>query len=156
MPRRFGLARIEPLWVSQVGKYYFLRQVFSKRAGTLGALSLLTAVFAACSSGDAEEPQFDSSAFTEINPEPEIRAFDYSVDTGFNYVDYERDRIPRDAISPIYSPKFVLSDESVLEPGEMVMGLAINGDARAYPVVMLRIREMVNDEVGGTPVLVTW
>ena len=139
-----------------MGKYYFLRQVFSERAGALGALSLLTAVFAACSSGNAGEPQFDVDAFAEINPDPEIRALDYSVDTGFNYVDYERDRIPRDAISPIYSPEFVLSDESVLEPGEMVMGLAINGDARAYPVGMLRIREMVNDEVGGTPVLVTW
>jgi hypothetical protein len=38
----------------------------------------------------------------------------------------------------------------------MVMGLEINGDARAYPTGMLRAREMVNDEVGGTPVLVSW
>jgi hypothetical protein len=36
------------------------------------------------------------------------------------------------------------------------MGLEINGEARAYPIGIMRIREMVNDDVGGTPVLVTW
>ena len=53
-------------------------------------------------------------------------------------------------------PIFVSPDEATLLPEELVMGLEINGDARAYPVGMLRIREIVNDEVGGTPVLVTW
>jgi hypothetical protein len=36
------------------------------------------------------------------------------------------------------------------------MGLEINGDAMAYPTGMLRAREMVNDNVGGAPVLVSW
>ena len=36
------------------------------------------------------------------------------------------------------------------------MGLVINGDDRAYPVTTLNRRKMVNDTVGGTPVLVTW
>ena len=36
------------------------------------------------------------------------------------------------------------------------MGLAIDGEARAYPVRELFSREMVNDEVAGVPVLVTW
>ena len=36
------------------------------------------------------------------------------------------------------------------------MGLAINGEAKAYPVEVLNFREMVNDVVGGVPVLVTW
>lgn len=139
-----------------MGEHNLLSQGLTGRVVALGALSLLAVVFAACTSDDAGVVEFDAGAFADINPEPEIRTIDYSVDSGFNYVDYERDRIPRDAISPIYSPEFVESAESVLEPEELVMGLAINGDARAYPVGMLRVREMVNDEVGGTPVLVTW
>ena len=98
----------------------------------------------------------DASFFAGINPEPKIRAIDYSIDLGFNYVDAERDRIPRDAIQPIYSPVFVPADATQLMAEELVLGLEINGDARAYPVGMMRVREMVNDVVGGTPVLVTW
>ena len=37
-----------------------------------------------------------------------------------------------------------------------MIGLVINSEARAYPVTSLNRREMVNDVVGGTPVLVTW
>ena len=43
-----------------------------------------------------------------------------------------------------------------MEPNDLVMGVSINGDSRAYPVRYLRWREMVNDEVGGIPILVTW
>lgn len=39
---------------------------------------------------------------------------------------------------------------------EMVIGLAINGDVRAYPVRILSNHEIVNDMVGGQPVAVTW
>jgi hypothetical protein len=64
--------------------------------------------------------------------------------------------LPRDAIRPIYDPQFVPADDAVFDPGELVMGVEINGDARAYPVGYLRQREMVNDVVGGVPILVTW
>jgi len=36
------------------------------------------------------------------------------------------------------------------------MGVAIQGEAKAYPVSVLRFREMVDDELGGLPILVTW
>lgn len=36
------------------------------------------------------------------------------------------------------------------------MGIAINGEAKAYPVSVLRFREIVNDELGELPILVTW
>ena len=36
------------------------------------------------------------------------------------------------------------------------MGVEINGESKAYPVGPLNYREMVNDVVGGVPVLVTW
>ncbi len=67
-----------------------------------------------------------------------------------------RQLLRRDSIEPIYDPRFVSPDEADLEPGELVMGVSINGDSRAYPIRYLRWREMVNDEVGGIPILVTW
>ncbi len=100
----------------------------------------------------SDPTEFDVDSFDAINPNPEIRALNPEIDLGF----YENERIPRDAIEPIYTPKFVTPDESTLQPDEIVMGLEINGDARAYPTGLLRAREMVNDDVGGTPVLVSW
>ena len=67
-----------------------------------------------------------------------------------------RQLIPRDGIMPIYDPQFVSAEASGYDPQELVMGVEINGDARAYPVGLLRQREMVNDVVGGTPILATW
>ena len=160
------------------------RLALLKRAMMLGAMAVFIVVVVACSSnspapgggngpgpdssdeaqladeantvGELEVPEFDVGAFAEINPIPEIRALIREADLRGEFDYYEEERIPRDAINPVYTPKFVSPDEATLNPKELVMGLEINGDARAYPVGMMRIREMVNDEVGGTPVLVTW
>ncbi len=64
--------------------------------------------------------------------------------------------LPRDGIRPIYDPQFTSAEDSRYSPDELVMGVEINGDARAYSVGILRSREMVNDTIGGVPVLVTW
>lgn len=64
--------------------------------------------------------------------------------------------LPRDGIPPIYDPTFIDAETAEISGDSLVMGLEINGDARAYQVGILRSREMVNDVVGGTPVLVTW
>ena len=61
-----------------------------------------------------------------------------------------------DEIEPIYDPIFEKAGRTRLGDEQLVMGVAIGGEAKAYPVSLLQFREMVNDEVGGTPVLVTW
>jgi hypothetical protein len=43
-----------------------------------------------------------------------------------------------------------------LSPNEAVVALTLNGDARAYPLRILIWHEIVNDEVGGVPVAVTY
>jgi hypothetical protein len=73
-----------------------------------------------------------------------------TLPTGF------RDLLPRDAIRPIYDPQFVPAAEAGWHEQALVIGLEINGDSRAYPVSALNRREIVNDHVGKTPVLVTW
>jgi hypothetical protein len=64
--------------------------------------------------------------------------------------------LPLDAIPPVYEPEFVSASESPLEPDELIIGVAWNGEAKAYPISVLRIREIVNDELAGIPTLVTW
>ncbi len=65
---------------------------------------------------------------------------------------------PRDGIPPIDQPRFVSVTEANgwLEPQEPVIHLAIGDDVRAYPLQVLIWHEIVNDEVGGVPVAVTF
>jgi hypothetical protein len=66
-------------------------------------------------------------------------------------------RSPKDGIFPIDHPLFkVASEDKEVAANEPVIGLEINGDARAYPQRILIWHEIVNDVVGGTPVTVTY
>ncbi len=64
----------------------------------------------------------------------------------------------KDGIPAIDAPQFVSSSEasSFLEAREPVVQLELGGEARAYPLQILIWHEIVNDEVGGTPVTVTF
>ncbi len=62
-----------------------------------------------------------------------------------------------DCIPSIDDPSFVEADEADwLEANETVIGLEIDGEARAYPLGILNVHEIVNDEVGGEKVAVTY
>ena len=63
-----------------------------------------------------------------------------------------------DAIPAILDPEFVSVNEADewMDPEELVLGLSINGDSRAYSVPMLSSHEIVNDTVGGRKIAVTW
>ncbi len=64
--------------------------------------------------------------------------------------------IPRDGIMPIYEPVFVSATQAPLLDEELVMGLTFDDESKAYPITVLRHREIVNDQLGGIPILVTW
>ena len=61
-----------------------------------------------------------------------------------------------DTIAPIYDPQFVPASRANIGDLDLVLGVEINGEAKAYPIAPLIRREMVNDVVGGVPILVTW
>ncbi|HIB54674.1 MAG TPA: DUF3179 domain-containing protein [Nitrospirales bacterium] len=65
---------------------------------------------------------------------------------------------PRDGIRSIDKPKFIAADlaASFLDNTEPVVVVDIEGDARAYPLQILMWHEIVNDTVGGVPVIVTF
>ena len=62
----------------------------------------------------------------------------------------------RDNILAIFEPKFVGADNEDLPKHASVMGVSINGYHRAYPIAYLSSHEVVNDTVGGVPILITW
>jgi hypothetical protein len=66
--------------------------------------------------------------------------------------------LPKDAISAISNPQFVKGVDPLarMAKEERVLGLSLNGDHRAYPIVVLSVHEIVNDVVGGARVAVTW
>ena len=66
--------------------------------------------------------------------------------------------LPPDAIPAIDSPRFYGEPEADEEyhAQELVIGVEVDGEARAYPVALLSRHEIVNDTVGGHPIAVTW
>jgi hypothetical protein len=63
---------------------------------------------------------------------------------------------PQDGIPSIDNPKFVSASDAGLQDSDLVLGLDINGDVKAYPLNILVWHEIVNDVVGGEPVAVTY
>lgn len=67
-----------------------------------------------------------------------------------------RELLPRDAIRPIYRPTFVRAADVAWNAEALIIGVVLDGEARAYPVSYLTSREMVVDRLSGIPILVTW
>ena len=65
---------------------------------------------------------------------------------------------PRDTFRVIRKPWLLSANQGdiMLVADEPVLGLVIHGDARAYSTNQLNDHEMVLDDVGGTPVLVSY
>jgi hypothetical protein len=65
---------------------------------------------------------------------------------------------PRDFFRTIEQPKFLAAGDTgdTMSDDEIVLGLEIGGVARAYPINYLNDHEMVREEIGGLPLLITW
>lgn len=70
---------------------------------------------------------------------------------GLTHVDvYER------MFNPIGQPEFVPASQSSLEADDMVMAVKVNGLSRAYPIRMMGYHHVVNDWLGGVPLVGTY
>ncbi|MFY0613037.1 MAG: DUF3179 domain-containing protein [Hyphomicrobiaceae bacterium] len=59
----------------------------------------------------------------------------------------------KDGIPALTNPKLIAPAKATyITPEELVFGVEINGDARAYPLRILDWHEMFNDVIGGVPV----
>ena len=64
----------------------------------------------------------------------------------------------QDGIPAIDDPQFydAVAADQQYTPGELVLGVDINGERRAYSTELLNHHEIVNDVVAGQPIAVTW
>ena len=84
-------------------------------------------------------------------------------DTDFTRTTISYDEImtggpPKDGIPSIDDPQFeTIADADIwLDDLEPVQVVDLNGDVRAYPVQVMVWHELVNDTVGGEPVVITF
>ncbi len=69
----------------------------------------------------------------------------------FNYR-FEADKM-------FYQPKqklFVAAAKDTTNKNELVIGVAINGEAKAYPIQLIGYHHQVRDTIGNTPVMITY
>jgi hypothetical protein len=63
----------------------------------------------------------------------------------------------KDGIPAILNPQFVsISEATFLLDEDRVLGLKLGAEAKAYPIKILNWHEVVNDSVGGKPIVVTY
>jgi hypothetical protein len=63
----------------------------------------------------------------------------------------------KDGIPAILKPPYVQADQATfLLDGDRVLGLSMGKEAKAYPIKILNWHEIVNDSIGGKPVVITY
>lgn len=62
----------------------------------------------------------------------------------------------QDAKPAIIEPVLVSAEDAIIAPGAKVIGVFLEGEARAYPVLILNNHQIVNDSVGGIPISASW
>lgn len=83
--------------------------------------------------------------------------FDISLDTSTIPVDeIHSGGPPKDGIPSIDKPVFLTPDKSPQQDQDRVLGLMWNGVAKAYPINIMNWHEIVNDQFGAEPVVITY
>jgi hypothetical protein len=71
----------------------------------------------------------------------------------------------RDGVKALVDPPSVTAEVALklqaghgplLKPGVRAIGVEINGERRAYPVLIVQLHEIINDTLGGVPIAVTY
>jgi len=109
----------------------------------------------------AAAPIKKPTGLPEIRPEDSLSAFAFRTDPhrvarsiklhevrrGVEAVD------PRDKIRTILEPKHAAADKAPwVTDGSRVLGVVLNGEARAYPLYLLQVHELANDVLGGVAI----
>ena len=89
-------------------------------------------------SGQADNPEDDAILRRIVNSGPMAR--------------------PRDAFRVIERPEYLSVEQAAdsMSDEEVVLGLELAGDCRAYPINYINDHEMVREQIGESPLLITW
>ena len=94
-----------------------------------------------------------------VLPAPTVVESAAATDSDSPAIQPRAGRIPRRGrgFVPLDDPTFLAAHETeYFGDEELVLGVEFAGEARAYPVRMLRYHHVVNDTVRGEPLLVTY
>ena len=64
--------------------------------------------------------------------------------------------LPRGQIASVDTPRFVPASEARLPPEAWVLGVSVDGQARAYSLNLLNRHEIVNDRIGEKAFAAVW
>jgi hypothetical protein len=126
--------------------------------------------------GDSPSPHANPTVETTITPSESVTATPFLLEeepppagaTDQFSTDFSRHIVPyseilsggppKDGIPPIDQPSFVDVDQANewLEPVEPVVFVQVGEESRAYPLQILTWHEIVNDTLGGLPLVVTF
>lgn len=125
--------------------------------GLVGALALivLVAVVAIARSGGSDDGGEDADVDAPFSTS--------NWETDFSTASVELEEFvgggpPKDGIPSIDDPKFVAIDEADewLADREPLAVVEVGGEVRGYPLQIITWHEIVNDEIGGEPIAVTY
>jgi hypothetical protein len=57
---------------------------------------------------------------------------------------------------PITAAQFLPAVQANIDDGEMVLAVKVGAEQRAYPVAIMAYHHILNDSLGGTPLVVTY
>jgi Protein of unknown function (DUF3179) len=120
--------------------------------GATIASALLAVVVAACGNESPDPEGGDRPPFSTSGWDTDFSNHSVLLD------EFVGGGPPKDGIPSIDNPEFVSVDDGdrFLDPREPVAVVEVDGDVRAYPIQILIWHEIVNDEIGGEPVAVTY
>jgi hypothetical protein len=113
-------------------------------------------VLSACTADDSPSAgAFHPDGWDGVVARPPGDLYD-PVAAGEPLPDGFRPVLGRDDIAPVYVPRFVDGADAGWDAEALVIGVDLEGEARAYPVGFLNRREIVVDRHRGIPTFVTW
>ncbi len=99
--------------------------------------------------GGCGSPQSASSA---RDPEPDTERTLTGGEAYHGLIQYRA----KDSKQAIIDPLFLDAEDAPLAAGTKVIGVFIDGQARAYPLFILSNHQIVNDQIAGTPFSASW
>ncbi|MBQ60837.1 MAG: hypothetical protein CMQ19_02050 [Gammaproteobacteria bacterium] len=67
-----------------------------------------------------------------------------------------RQILPRGQIAAVTKPHYVTAKQAVVARDSYVLGVVVEGQARAYSLTLLNNHEVVNDQIGDLPFAAVW
>lgn len=126
--------------------------------GILAVLVVFFALSVNCSAGAEEDLEVEILSFGSKRKAPEIKFTEGGVKYIIDPAKIISGGPPKDGIPSIDRPRFVsvkMADKWI-EENELVLAIIHKGVKKVYPLQVLVWHEIVNDDIAGDPVLITY